>query len=486
MSKTSLKKILVWFHSFPEEPEVMIEDQLFNKIELTVFNGSYDKAGDNQLFSGHFSNFLAFLTNQNDFDEVKVILPAREVLYTTVAVPSKSRNRIIQALPFLLEDSLVNAVDKQYFALGDTVSGKCNVAIVREFIIKILFEQFKKLSLPVSIMTSEVFMLPWHENQWSIGFFDDQFVVRMEHQYGLTNHIHNIEFILELLLKKSLQVNNNSTARSEENSLASESEQKSLATGTESSATSTKSTEESSSSTTDVSNILFPEKIVFYTSEEGDKLNKIRSISNEYPIEIEIVKSNMLECMLTNDSMDKKSESNWFGINLLQRKYLSGNLIAVKVPFLIPIISLFVLALISQFAFMGIQWKTYTDLHQQSQTRLEQLYFKTFPNSKRLIDVRTQAENNLKQLQNKSSSGNSFLSLLGLVGNEIRLKRDIKIISLQYNDAVLQLNLESNGFVFNKLKSALESKHQIKVEEKLSSRNKGKVLSILTFRANNI
>jgi len=487
LSKTSLNKILVWFHAFPEEPEVMIEDQLFNKVELTVFNETCNKVGDSQLFSGNFNEFLTFFSNETDFDEVKVILPSREVLYTTVAVPSKSRNRIIQALPFLLEDSLVNNVDKQYFALGDIVSGQCNIAIVREFIIETIFEQFKSHALPVSIMTSEAFMLPWHKNQWSIGYYDDQFVMRTEQEYGLTNQVHNIEFILNLLLKKSLQVNNQPSASRDQQSLNSDGDEvdQELLAGKESSMGKGPQ-DENGSPAMDISNIPFPEKIIIYSSEDSDKLDKVRAITNEYPIEIELVKTDMLECALSNHSMEKKNKAKWFGINLLQGKYLPGNLKQVKVPFLIPLISLFILALVSQFAFMGIQWKTYSDLNQQSKTRLEQLYFKTFPDSKRLIDVRTQAKNNLDQLQNKSSSENSFLSLLGFVGSEIRLKRDIKIISLQYNEGVLQLTLESNGFIFNTLKSVLENKHQIKVEEKSSSRNKGKVLSILTFRSNHV
>ena len=196
--------MLVWFHSFPEETDVMIDNQLFEQINLSAFIMPTSEISQaKKLFSGDFNEFITFLSEGESFQDVEIILPANEVLYTQVSVPSKSHNRIMQALPFLMEDLLVSNVQKQYFALGDIKSGKCNIAITRHFIIEKIFEKLKKLSLPASIMTSEIFYLPWHKKKWTVGFLKDNFIVRTGEQSGETNSVQNLEFVLRLLFNKT-------------------------------------------------------------------------------------------------------------------------------------------------------------------------------------------------------------------------------------------------------------------------------------------
>lgn len=458
--------MLVWFHSFPEEPEVMIDNQLFEQIDLSAFMTTSDNVQAKKLFSGDFNEFISFLSNGNSYKDVEVILPANEVLYTNVTVPSKSLNRIKQALPFLIEDLLVSDVHKQYFALGDIKSGKCNIAIVRQFIVEIIFEQFKKFSLPASIITSEVFYLPWHENKWSLGFLNDNFIIRTGIQSGETNNIQNIEFVLRLLLNNAKSSNHSESSTDEDISNSDDT-----------------NIEKDSQQESEFSNSFFPESLIIYASEELDIIPKITAIAQEYQIEIEVVKGNLLKFALS-DKKNNKNDTNQLGINLLQGEYLPSNLKQDKFPFKKTLMFFIILAVISQVFYMGYQWKIYNDINIELQTELEQLYFKTFPESKKLIDVRAQTESNFKQLQNNASPGSSFLSLLGIVGNEVRLNKEIRIQTLQYNDGILQLDIQSKGFVFNKLKSNLENKYNIVIQEKSSSRVKGKVHSIVSFKLN--
>ena len=60
------------------------------------------------------------------------------------------------------------------------------------------------------------------------------------------------------------------------------------------------------------------------------------------------------------------------------------------------------------------------------------------------------------------------------------------INSMRYNDGVLQLDVVSKGFIFNKLKSVLQNKHNLIVEEKSSSRIDGEVHSVLNFKTKNL
>ena len=449
--------MVIWFHSFPDEPEVIIDSQLFEQINLSAFQAASDNEHAKRLFTGHFNDFIDFAANNNSFKDVAVILPASEVLYTNVSVPSKSRNRIMQALPFLLDDFLVADIEKQHIALGDVASGQCNIAIVKHYIIEKIYNQFKKLSLPVSIMTSEIFQLPWYEGKWSMCFLHDNVLIRTGTQSGLTGSIDNLDFIFGLLL-------NNSDLNQQELS------------NDDSGIENTKNLNRQDNLTSSL-----PDSFVIYTSENSESIERIAAIAQEHSIQLEIVKDNILKLALCEHI--NKSDSYRWGINLLQGKYLAANLRNVKIPFKKTMAAVFILFIFSQIFFMGYQWLSYNNSVNQFETQLEQLYFNTFPDSKRLIDVRTQAESKLMQVQKRSSTRRSFLSLLGLVGDEIRRNKDIEIQALQYNDGILQLNIISKGFIFNDLKSSLEN-NNMTVEDRSSSRIKGKVHSLISFKLN--
>lgn len=448
--------MIVWFHSFPEEPEVIIESQLLEHINMSAFRAADENHRAKKLFSGHFYEFIDFVAKEKKYNDVEIILPATEVLLTKVTVPSKSSKRIMQALPFLLDENLINNIDKQYFALGHINSSQCNIAIVTNFIIDIIYNQFKALSLPVSKMSSEIFLLPWYKDKWSFGFLRDNILIRTDAQSGLAINVRNMDFAFRLLLNNAMP---DDDQESEEPEL--KDKQQDAKTG-------------------------IPDAIVIYTQENSDNIEKLSSIADEYLIKTEVVKGSLLNFAVSDTSLKTtKQDTDTSGINLLQGKYHAASFKPVKIPFLKTLAVVFSLWFASQIFFMGYQWTSNNNVLKRLDSQLADLYFKTFPDSKRLIDVRSQAAGQFKQLQRNSTSNNSFFSLLGLVGEEIQRNRDIKINNMRYNDGVLQLDIISKGFVFNKLKSILQKKHNLIVEEKSSSRIAGKVHSTLNFKTKN-
>ncbi|WP_214660641.1 type II secretion system protein GspL [sulfur-oxidizing endosymbiont of Gigantopelta aegis] len=475
-----LNKLLLWFHSLPKEPDGIIDSLLFEKMSLSAFLLGADSGYSNEIFKGNFNDFISFITQKESYRDVQVLLPANDVLYSTLTVPSKSKSRILQAMPFLLEDSLVKNIDKQYFALGDVKSGQCNVAITNYSIIEKLFQQFKAIALPVSLISSEIFLLPWQENKWSIGFVHNHVVIRTGKQSGVVNQIHNINFSLRLLLKNVLPTEALSELANEEAKVSEEV----LFDSDEDNALDDESESESKKTIKLTSAEGLPDVFSIYSEHNSALLDTISVIAEEFSIELEIINTDLVDLSLSNASeLLKKGNASQSGINLLQGKYLPSSLKPVKIPFLKSLIVIFMLGLFSQLFLMTYQWKTSHDTLKKFETELEQLYFKTFPGSKRLIDVRTQAQNNLRQLQKNSSSSYSFLNLLALVGDEVRKIKEIKIQSMKYNDGILQLDIVSKGFVFNKIKITLENKHKdLLVEERSSSRVKGEVRSVISFR----
>ncbi len=447
--------MLVWFHSFPKETEEITESQFFEQINLSVFEIASENSHAKKLFSGDFNEFIDFAAQESVYSEVEILLPATEVLLTNVSVPSKSKNRIMQALPFLLDDNLINNMEQQYFALGRISSSHSNIAVVAKYIFDTVYTQFKALSLPVSSITSELFKLPWFQDKWSFAFSGDKVLIRTGVQSGLTVNEHNLDFSFRVLLNNSFADEIND---SEDDVSEGKRDQHNGKSGK-------------------------PDSIVIYAQKNDENIAKISSIADEYGINIEVVNDSFFNLVTSADTLTINRQGA-DTINLLQGKFHAANFKRSKIPLLKSLAAVFSLWFVSQIFIMGYQWTSHNNELSQLELQLEELYFKTFPHSKRLIDVRLQTQNQLKQLKKKSASNSSFFSLLGQVGEEIRRNKDIKVNSLRYNDEVLQLDIVSKKFIFNKLKSILKNKHNLIVEERSSSMIDGEVRSVLNFKIN--
>ena len=62
---------------------------------------------------------------------IVVVVPGQDVLLTAAVVPSRNRQRIVEALPYILEDQLASDVDELHFAVGARVrDGTVPAAVV--------------------------------------------------------------------------------------------------------------------------------------------------------------------------------------------------------------------------------------------------------------------------------------------------------------------------------------------------------------------
>ena len=456
-----MSKILAWIHALPAMPQLLKEEQLLEQIIVSAFQSDTGGQNARQIFRGNFKDFSDFIQKPTKQDGIDIILPAKDVLYTRVSVPSKSRNRILQALPFIIEDEVINDINSQFIALGEMKNGHCNIAVVNRSILHTIYAQFKKLAIPLSRISSEIFLLPWHTDKWSMTIMDNKVYIRTGAQAGLVIDAENIDFAFNFLLKSSDKeklTSGSGEANSEEKSEEHTKEQA------------------VNSGPIDKAMLKPPESIIVYVQKETELTDKINRLASDHSISFELEKSNLLKLALSAIPS---------GINLLQGEFSPDKLKSSSLPFKWTLITMLVLWLVSQVVFMGYQWHLNKNQLASLETSLEQLYFQTFPESKRLIDVRAQAESKYQQLQARTSSSDSFLALLGVVGDKLRHFKDVRIKTLHYNEGILQMDVQSKGFFFNDLKKALQDKKNIIVQEKSSSRIEGEVHSTLIFRLEN-
>ncbi len=136
--------------------------------------------------------------------EVVVFVPARDVLLLSAELPKMNRTRMMQALPFALEEQLIADVEDLHFALQDPVAnGRTSVAVVAIAKMHEWMGQLKEWGVHPNVMMSAVFALPWGSQSWSVAVTRDAITVRDDLYHGFGSELDTIEFMLQALLSET-------------------------------------------------------------------------------------------------------------------------------------------------------------------------------------------------------------------------------------------------------------------------------------------
>jgi general secretion pathway protein L len=96
-------------------------------------------------------------------DQIVVVLPGEEVLTTRVTIPTRSRAKLIQAIPFALEDQLTEDVDEFYFiVLNWKPTQPATVAALSKPRVRAWKQVFKDAGLRIHSMVADYQLLPIH------------------------------------------------------------------------------------------------------------------------------------------------------------------------------------------------------------------------------------------------------------------------------------------------------------------------------------
>jgi len=109
---------------------------------------------------------------------VHVWTPAADTLLTRAKLPTRSRARILQALPFALEDQLLDEPEALHFAYVHEADGSLAVAVTQRARLNLWLEILRSAGLRPTSMSPCVLALPLHPEAWSIAFVDDEVWVR--------------------------------------------------------------------------------------------------------------------------------------------------------------------------------------------------------------------------------------------------------------------------------------------------------------------
>lgn len=143
--------------------------------------GHAGSTGDDD--AGHAEN-LAQLPSALRAAPVHVWTPAGDTLLTHVKLPTRSRARILQALPYALEDQLLDEPEALHFAYVREADGELAVAVTQRARLNVWLEILKGAGVRPASLCPANLALPLYPRTWSTAFVDDELWVRSGEHAG--------------------------------------------------------------------------------------------------------------------------------------------------------------------------------------------------------------------------------------------------------------------------------------------------------------
>lgn len=138
---------------------------------------------------------------------ILLLIPDSDVVLTSVSIPSKSRKQLLQAVPYALEDTLAEDLDKLHFAIhqnADNDNGETQVAVINHSQLELYQSLLQKHGLTAHFVLPQLLVQTTAENAWSIQQSNDvnnpsTVSVRLNEFYGFTCDKSLLDSFLEQL-----------------------------------------------------------------------------------------------------------------------------------------------------------------------------------------------------------------------------------------------------------------------------------------------
>ncbi len=133
-------------------------------------------------------------------ERVIVFVPGDEVLLCQAEVPGQKRRLLAQAVPYALEEQLIDDVEELHFAFGAISGEEVRVAVVSHARMESWLDMLRDAGIEAEQIIPDVLALPLKENGWHLLRLDNRFLLRTGPQTGLVFDHDNAGLNLEALL----------------------------------------------------------------------------------------------------------------------------------------------------------------------------------------------------------------------------------------------------------------------------------------------
>ena len=135
---------------------------------------------------------------------VVVLVPAVNLLLTSVMIPTRNRQRLLAAVPNVLEDSLAADIDDLHFAIGQHgTDGRVNVAVVSKAQMNAWLTQLQDAGIRPAILAPDVLALPYVTGDWMLCETGNYGLVRTGESSGFAGDLDNLPLLLHAALEEA-------------------------------------------------------------------------------------------------------------------------------------------------------------------------------------------------------------------------------------------------------------------------------------------
>jgi len=334
---------------------------------------------------------------------VVVLVPGIDCLLTQATIPGRNRQKLLRAVPFALEEQLIEDVENSHFSLGPALpGGRYPVVVIATRRIEAILDACRSAGLDVYQLVPDLLAVPCTGDAICVVIDGDLALVRTGPYAGFVVETEN----LGLLLPAQEQPEDS------------------------------------------------PARPVTIQLPTGAVLPDL----GEAATTAEISRYEGSALMLFSQGMGGGI------IDLLQGVY-SRNQEWGKLwrPWRATAALLLAGVLLSNIV-TGVDYFRLRNEREDLNARMQSIFLESFPGTRRVVDPRVQMQQQLEQLQRRAGSGGRFLTLLARSADVLRTAKDIEIAGASYRAGRLDVDLTAaNLQVLDQLKQAL-SAHGLVVE----------------------
>lgn len=354
------------------------------------------------------------------------IVSSSEIQLTKVDIPSKNQQRLIQAIPFTLENDLTEEIDELHFAHDPKSSNGTCVAIVSRARLSAWLERLKQLELQPLGLFPGILCLPLIPDNWSVYLGKDLSLVRTDANFGFTVDTVNLTVLLSKALTEAA---------------------------------------------------VQPKQLDVFIDTNTHEDHAISLLKDLY-LPYNLIPLDGDKTELLAEHLDEKHS-----LNILQGEYKQLDNKSLQWRRWLPAAALFSffigLSIVSTFL-------DYANYKQQSillSAEINKVFREAFPEIKRIVDPKVQMEQQLNLLKKGGAIGDAdFLSLMAHPAATLKQAGDNSIQSISYRDGQLDLKLTLKDLqVLDDIKKAIESQ-KLSVEIRSANASGNQITSHLRIK----
>jgi general secretion pathway protein L len=315
------------------------------------------------------------------------LLPGSDLHMATVMIPARNRQKVLQAVPYAMEEDLIGDINQFHFAIPARINSEMiPVCAIDKNRLEDLLARFKEHHLSTQVIIADTLCLPCPPRQWNIIAEDQESTVQTSPYSGFTVDTEGLADYLNMAIQEA---------------------------GDEA-----------------------PIQLNIIDARSNGRDSLLQELASDT---IELTHSPAQDGLLKLLAGHYREGS---GINLLQGDYTPRKMASRSLKKWYPAAAVLAIILLIQ---AGNAITYYVSISRESDSlnqKISALFKQAMPDVKRMVDPKNQMQQRLQALQNNELAGNTgFLSNVGVFANSMQSIKTINLSGMSFRNGRLDIEM---------------------------------------------